>query len=194
MCAILWSNYYTNWMLTWNSFSAVQSYVSVGSHTPPEGLVRAKKFFITFDTNFERYLPRGTIIDGSRKCRIGAFCKIAKKIRWNAKKNLDIPWLFTPRWPVPPSLSRFLDPHASLSVMLVTHWLSSSVSSLSHVRSCPAQLLFCCYIQLQLLIASWLFVHFHTSFIHSHGQKSAEADFETMGNIYYLTKWYLKNT
>ena len=47
-------------------------------HTPPEGWVRAKKFCITFDTNFGRYLPRGTIIDGSRKCRMGAFCTIAK--------------------------------------------------------------------------------------------------------------------
>ena len=58
------------------------------SHTPPEGWVRAKKFFITFDTNFERYLPRGTIIDGSRKCRIGAFCTIAKISREMSKKGL----------------------------------------------------------------------------------------------------------
>ena len=48
------------------------------SHTPPEGWVRAKKFCITFETNFSRYLPRGTIIDGSWKCRMGAFCTIAK--------------------------------------------------------------------------------------------------------------------
>ena len=48
------------------------------SHTPPEGWVRAKKKYITFDTNFGRYLPRGTIIDGSLKCRIRAFCTIAK--------------------------------------------------------------------------------------------------------------------
>ena len=47
-------------------------------HTPPEGWVRAKIFCITFDTNFSCYLPRGTIIDGSRKCRMGAFCTIAK--------------------------------------------------------------------------------------------------------------------
>ena len=47
-------------------------------HTPPEGWVRAKKICITFDTNFSRYLPRGTIIDGSWKCRMGAFCTIAK--------------------------------------------------------------------------------------------------------------------
>ena len=58
------------------------------AHTPPEGSVRAKKFFITFDTNFERYLPRGTIIDGSRKCRIGAFCTIAKISGEMPKKGL----------------------------------------------------------------------------------------------------------
>merc|ERR1739836_187603 len=58
------------------------------NHTPPEGSVRAKKFFITFDTNFERYLPRGTIIDGSRKCRIGAFCTIAKISGEMPKKGL----------------------------------------------------------------------------------------------------------
>ena len=57
-------------------------------HTPPEGSVRAKKFFITFDTNFERYLPRGTIIDGSRKCRIGAFCTNAKISGEMPKKGL----------------------------------------------------------------------------------------------------------
>ena len=47
-------------------------------HTPPEGWVRANKILITFDTNFDHYLPRGTIIDGSQKCRIRAFCTIAK--------------------------------------------------------------------------------------------------------------------
>ena len=47
-------------------------------HTPPEGWVREKKFCITFDTNFSRYLPRELIIDGSRKCRMGAFCTIAQ--------------------------------------------------------------------------------------------------------------------
>ena len=47
-------------------------------HTPPEGSVRAKKKYINFETNFERYLPRGTIIDGSQKCRMGAFCTIAQ--------------------------------------------------------------------------------------------------------------------
>ena len=52
--------------------------VKHAGHTPPEGWVRAKKFCITFDTNFGRYLPRGTIIDGSWKCRMGAFCTIAK--------------------------------------------------------------------------------------------------------------------
>ena len=30
------------------------------AHTPPEEWVRAKKFFITFDTIFGGYLPRGT--------------------------------------------------------------------------------------------------------------------------------------
>ena len=47
-------------------------------HTPPKGGVRTKKCYITFDTIFGCYLPRGTIIDGSRKCRMGAFCTIAK--------------------------------------------------------------------------------------------------------------------
>ena len=44
--------------------------------------------FITFDTNFDRYLPRGTIIDGSRKCRMGAFCTIAKISGEMPKKGL----------------------------------------------------------------------------------------------------------
>ena len=44
--------------------------------------------YITFDTNFGRYLPRGTIIDGSRKCRIGAFCTIAKISGEMPKKGL----------------------------------------------------------------------------------------------------------
>ena len=44
--------------------------------------------FITFDTNFGRYLPRGTIIDGSRKCGIGAFCTIAKISGEMSKKGL----------------------------------------------------------------------------------------------------------
>ena len=44
--------------------------------------------FITFDTNFGRYLPRGTIIDGSRKCRMGAFGTIAKISREMPKKGL----------------------------------------------------------------------------------------------------------
>ena len=57
-------------------------------HTPPEGSVRAKKKYITFDTNFGRYLPRGTIIDGSRKCRMGAFCTIAKISGEMPKKGL----------------------------------------------------------------------------------------------------------
>ena len=56
--------------------------------TPPEGGVRAKKFFITFDTNFGHYLPRGTKFDGSQKCRIGAFCTIAKNSGEMPKKRL----------------------------------------------------------------------------------------------------------
>ena len=48
------------------------------SHTPPEGGVRTKKCYITFDTICGRYLPRGTLIDGSQKCRMGAFSTIAK--------------------------------------------------------------------------------------------------------------------
>merc|ERR1712218_307120 len=58
------------------------------SHTPPEGSVRAKKKYITFDTNFGLYLPRGTMIDGSRKCRMGAFCTIAKISGEMPKKGL----------------------------------------------------------------------------------------------------------
>ena len=57
-------------------------------HTPPEGGVRTKKCYITFDTIFGRYLPRGTIIDGSRKCRMGAFCTIAKNSGEMLKKGL----------------------------------------------------------------------------------------------------------
>ena len=57
-------------------------------HTPPEGSVRAKKKYITFDTNFGPYLPRGTKIDGSRKCRMGAFCTIAKISGEMSKKGL----------------------------------------------------------------------------------------------------------
>ena len=58
------------------------------SHTSPDGWVRAKKMYITFDTNFGPYLPRGTIIDGSLKCRIGAFCTIAKNWGEMPKKGL----------------------------------------------------------------------------------------------------------
>ena len=57
-------------------------------HTPPEEWVRAKNFCITFDTNFGRYLPRGTIIDGSQKCRMGAFCTISKYSGEMSKKGL----------------------------------------------------------------------------------------------------------
>ena len=57
-------------------------------YTPPEGWVRAKKKYITFNTNFGRYLPRGTIIDGSLKCRIRAFCTIAKISGEMPKKGL----------------------------------------------------------------------------------------------------------
>ena len=57
-------------------------------HTPPEVGVRVRKFFITFDTIFGRYLPRGTIIDGSQKCRMGAFCTIAKNSGEMLKKRL----------------------------------------------------------------------------------------------------------
>ena len=35
--------------------------------------------YITFDIIFGSYLPRGTKIDGSRNCRMGAFYTIAKK-------------------------------------------------------------------------------------------------------------------
>ena len=50
--------------------------------------VRAKKKYITFDTNFGHYLPRGTMIDGSRKCRMGAFCTIEKISGEMPKKGL----------------------------------------------------------------------------------------------------------
>ena len=60
----------------------------MNNHTPPEGSVRAKKKYITFDTNFGRYLPRGTMIDGSQKCRIRAFCTIAKISGDMPKKGL----------------------------------------------------------------------------------------------------------
>ena len=57
-------------------------------HTPPEGGVRTKKFCITFDTIFGRYLPRGTKIGGSRKCRMGAFCTIVTNSGEILKKAL----------------------------------------------------------------------------------------------------------
>ena len=57
-------------------------------HTPPKGGVRTKNFCITFDTIFGRYLPRGTNIGGSRKCRMGAFCTIAKNSGEMSKKGL----------------------------------------------------------------------------------------------------------
>ena len=57
-------------------------------HERLKGWVRAKKMFITSDTNFGCYLPRGKIIDGSRKCRIGAFCTIAKISGEMPKKGL----------------------------------------------------------------------------------------------------------
>ena len=47
-----------------------------------------KKCYITFDTIFGRYLPRGTLIDGSRKCRMGAFCTSAKNSGEKPKKGL----------------------------------------------------------------------------------------------------------
>ena len=65
-----------------------QQLLPLALHTPPEGSVRAKKKYITFDTNFGRYLPRGTMIDGSRKCRMGAFCTIAKISGEMPKKGL----------------------------------------------------------------------------------------------------------
>ena len=68
-------------------FSAAK-WKTISSHTPPEGGVRTKKCYITFDTIFGRYLPRGTIIDGSRKCRMGAFCTIAKNSGEMLKKGL----------------------------------------------------------------------------------------------------------
>ena len=42
----------------------------IAAHTPPEGGVRTKKCYMTFDTIFGHYLPRGTLIDGSQKCRM----------------------------------------------------------------------------------------------------------------------------
>ena len=60
----------------------------LSTHTPPEGGVRTKKCYITFDTIFGRYLPRGTLIDGSQKCRMGAFCTNAKYSGEMSKKGL----------------------------------------------------------------------------------------------------------
>ena len=69
--------------------TAASSLVSHAAwHTPPEVWVRARKNFITFDTNFGRYLPRGTIIDRSRKFRMGAFCTIEKNSGEKPKKDL----------------------------------------------------------------------------------------------------------
>ena len=62
--------------------------INISAHTPPEGGVRTKKCYITFDTIFGRYLPRGTLIDGSQKCRMGAFCTIAKYSGEMSKKGL----------------------------------------------------------------------------------------------------------
>ena len=47
-----------------------------------------EKSYITFDTIVGRYLPRGTLTDGSRKCRMGAFCTIAKYSGEMLKKGL----------------------------------------------------------------------------------------------------------
>ena len=47
-----------------------------------------EKSYITFDTIVGRYLPRGTLTDGSRKCRMGAFCTIAKYSGEMSKKGL----------------------------------------------------------------------------------------------------------
>ena len=48
---------------------------------------KGEKKYITFDTNFRRYLPGGTKIDGSQKRRIGAFCTIAKNSGEMPKKG-----------------------------------------------------------------------------------------------------------
>ena len=44
--------------------------------------------YITFYIIFGSYLPRGTLIDGSQKCRMGAFCTIAKYSGEMSKKGL----------------------------------------------------------------------------------------------------------
>ena len=58
---------------------------SICTHSPWR---RCKDEKITFDTIFGCYLPRGTIIDGSQKCRIGAFWPIAKNSGEMLKKGL----------------------------------------------------------------------------------------------------------
>ena len=73
---------------TWTNMAKNGPTIFKAKHTPPEGGVRTKKCYITFDTIFGHYLPRGTIIDGSRKCRMGAFCTIAKNSGEMLKKGL----------------------------------------------------------------------------------------------------------
>ena len=49
---------------------------------------KGEKKCITLDTNFGHYLPGGTKIDESRKCRIRAFCTIAKNSGEMPQKGL----------------------------------------------------------------------------------------------------------
>ena len=79
----IWTNHNNIVML---SVAALRTPASV-SHSPWR-MSKGKKKCITFDTNFDRYLPRGTIIDGSWKYRIGAFCTIAKISGEMPKKGL----------------------------------------------------------------------------------------------------------
>ena len=73
---------------TFTSVISVQWPLDSTPHTPPEGDVRTKKCYITFDTNSGRYLQRGTKIYGSRECWIGAFCTIAKNSGEMPQKGL----------------------------------------------------------------------------------------------------------
>ena len=52
--------------------------VGIRIHTSFEESSRAKKSFITFDTDFWRYLPSQSRIGGSLKWSIAKFCSEAK--------------------------------------------------------------------------------------------------------------------
>ena len=68
--------------------------------------------FILSAWMFDSYLPRGTLIDGSQKCRMGAFCTIAKNSGEMLKKRLKN----RPKW----CQNFFFGPQACWIITFVT--------------------------------------------------------------------------